>query len=149
MTANSQDAHDILQETNLRICRNYGTYDEDRPFLPWAKTVATYQVKTWRRKQSRERLVFDSDIFDTIAGQSEAPLEESDRRFAYLDYCMGKLPSLWRQVISMHYEEARPLQEIAREMRRTRNAVSLLLMRGRRALLECIQLAISEEEGGV
>jgi DNA-directed RNA polymerase specialized sigma24 family protein len=37
LTANSPDARDILQETNLKICKNAAKYDPTRPFIQMGK----------------------------------------------------------------------------------------------------------------
>ena len=49
----------MLQETNLDLWRKASTYDASRPFLPWVRTIAHYQVLTFRKKQSRSHLFFD------------------------------------------------------------------------------------------
>lgn len=49
---------DILQETNLILWRKAAEYDASKPFLPWARSIAWYQVKAATRNLSRDRLVF-------------------------------------------------------------------------------------------
>ena len=44
LTKDLQDVEDILQETNADIWSKADTYDPSRPFLPWAKTLAKFQV---------------------------------------------------------------------------------------------------------
>lgn len=147
LTANSQDARDILQETNLKICKNAAKYDPARPFIKWAKTLAFYEVKAHRTKRQRDRLVFEDDVFDIAAEQIEESSEalEIENNFMLLDKCIGKLPSILRNVVESRYREGCSLGAIAGRLSRSANAVKLLLIRARRALSDCVRLASAEE----
>ncbi len=39
-----EGAQDVLQETNLVLLEKAGEFDLSRPFLPWALTVARFQM---------------------------------------------------------------------------------------------------------
>jgi RNA polymerase sigma-70 factor (ECF subfamily) len=67
LTGSSADARDILQDTNLTIIKDAAHYRVGTPFLAWAKTLAYYQVLTYRKKKSRDRLVFDDEVFDRLS----------------------------------------------------------------------------------
>lgn len=75
LVGNAEDAKDILQETNQILWREAAKYDSNRPFLPWAKSVAWYQVKTFRTLKSRDRLVFDEELLARVAKSVD---EEAD-----------------------------------------------------------------------
>ncbi len=147
LTANSQDARDILQETNLKICKNAAKYDPERPFIKWAKTMAFYEVKAHRTKQQRDRLVFEDDVFDIASEQIEEASEalEIESNFMLLDRCIEKLPSALREVVESRYREGCSLGAIASRFGRSANAVTLLLIRARRALSDCVRLASAKE----
>jgi RNA polymerase sigma-70 factor (ECF subfamily) len=145
LTGNSQDAHDILQETNLRLCKEAAKYDPARPFIAWAKTLAVYEVMTYRKRQRRDRLVFDDDIFENIAAQAESQPDETECRLAVLETCVRKLPILLRSVVEARYFKGIAVHVIAQRLNRSSNAVSLLLMRARQFLAECIKRAVAQE----
>lgn len=147
LTANSQDARDILQETNLKICKNAAKYDPTRPFIKWAKTLAFYEVKAHRTKQQRDRLVFEDDVFDIASEQVEESSDalEIESNFKLLDRCIEKLPCTLREVVESRYREGCALGSIASRFGRSANAVKLLLIRARRALTDCVRLASAEE----
>ena len=65
LLGNCADERDILQETHLDLWRKAGTYDVERPFLPWARAIARYQVLTFRKRQNRVRLLFDEELLKT------------------------------------------------------------------------------------
>jgi len=143
LTANSQDAKDILQETNLKICRRAASYDPSRPFLKWAKTLAMYEVMTYRKKQHRDRLVFSDDVLTTVAEQVEDEGERAldlERHLVRLEACVENLPAVLREVVEFRYLNDHSLRAVAERVGRSTNAVALLLMRARRALAECVKL---------
>jgi len=147
LTANSQDARDILQETNLKICKNAGKYDPTRPFIKWAKTLAFYEVKAHRTKRQRDRLVFEDDVFEMASEQLEETNEALaiESNFMLLDKCIEKLPSTLREVVESRYREGCSLGAIASRFGRSANAVKLLLIRARHALSDCVHLSSAEE----
>lgn len=147
LTGRSQDARDILQETNLRICREAAKYDPSRPFLAWAKTIAVYEVMTYRKKQRRDRLVFDEDVFETIAAQTQSEEPEIDRNLGFLENCVKKLPARMRRVVEERYYGGLTVNKVADRMRCSPNAVSLILMRARQLLSDCVRLAAEKDRG--
>ncbi len=145
LTGNSQDARDILQDTNVRIWEEAERYDKNRPFMAWAKTMAVYEIMTYRKRKSRERLVFDDDVFASVVDQAETHPDATDAALAHLDGCVAKLPPTLRHVVEQRYMQAVSVKEVARELGRSATAVSLLLMRARQALAACVQQAMAKE----
>jgi len=143
LTANSQAARDVLQETNLKICRRAATYDPSRPFIGWAKRLAVYEVMTYRTRQRRDRLVFEDDVFENLVGQADSEQEslETERYLSFLEACIQKLPCTLRQVVEARYLKGSTVIRVAQELGRSSNAVSLLLLRARQALSDCVHLA--------
>ena len=146
LTANSQDARDILQETNLKICNRAAGYDPLRPFLGWAKTLAIYEVMTHRKKQRRDKLVFEDDVFENLAAQTGGESQEVERHLGFLEGCVHKLPPTLREVVEARYLKGCSVGLVAQQLGRSVNAVSLLLMRARQALSDCVRLAAEEAE---
>lgn len=145
LIGNLPDADDILQETNFRIFKESGDFDGSKSFASWARSIAFYEVKSWRQRQRRERLVFDNDVLETVAEEDRAQTKNLEARYVRLDGCLEKLPKEWRQIVNARYYQNRSVQEIADRLRKTPNAVSLVLMRARAALAECITKADANE----
>ena len=146
LLGDSADARDVLQETNLDLWRKASTYDEEQPFLPWARAIAYYQVLTFRKKQSRDRLLFDDELLETMAAQPSGEDEEQFARLsAFLKECRGRLNEFQRAVLAARYEERRSLGEIAQERRCSVPAVGMSLMRIREALGHCLRSKLAEE----
>ncbi len=71
LLAGQPDVADVLQETNRVLWRKADAYDPARPFLPWALTIARFEVLAHRKRQSRDRLVFDDGLLGQIAEEYE------------------------------------------------------------------------------
>ena len=71
MMAGASEVADVLQETNRVLWQKMGQYDASRPFLPWALRVAHFEVLAHRKRQSRDRLVFDDSLLGEIADEYE------------------------------------------------------------------------------
>ena len=132
-------ADDVLQETNLVLWRKAAEYDPAQPFLPWALTIALYQVKAARRDAGRDRHVFDDSLVEILAAEGrEAEPQAGDLERA-LEACLQELPEKQRQLILARYEPGSSVQNLAAERSQTPTALSLTLMRIRKALESCIE----------
>lgn len=132
-------AEDVLQETNLVLWRKAAEYDPAQPFLPWALTVALYQVKAARRDAGRDRHVFDDSLVELLAGEHlEADSRESDLEGA-LERCLRELPDQHRRLILARYTPGASVQDLAEQRNQTPTALSLTLLRIRKTLEACIE----------
>lgn len=147
----AEAAWDVLQETNMVLWRKAAEYDADRPFLPWAIGIAFNQVRAARTRLGRDRLVFHED--STLEALSADWLAEvgnqlpADVEIA-MDGCIERLPPRQREVVERHYKGGESLGAIARTLRRTANAVGVMLHRIRLALAQCIDKALDREPVG-
>lgn len=142
LVGDTQDAQDVLQETNLKLCRELGTYDPSRPFLPWAKRVAYYEVLSYRTRKSRDRLTLaDDSFFEQVAEDAENAFGDTDKDMAYLDACMRKLAAFARELVEARYIKGVAVSDLADARKCSPNAVSLILFKTRRALAQCIEKA--------
>lgn len=132
-------ADDVVQETNLVLWRKAAEYDPGRPFLPWALTIAWYQVKAARRDSGRDRHVFDDSLVETLAAEHPgADVSGADLASA-LEHCLGELSEKQRGLILARYAPGASVRHLAAERRQTPTALSLALMRIRKALETCIE----------
>lgn len=148
MAGNTADARELLQETNLALLKKATQYDRARPFRAWARSVAYYEVLTFRQKQRRERLVFNDDIFDRLSAtvmQEDEDEELKSMRQTALARCLDKLTPNQRNLINLRYNQDFSVGRLAQKMACTETAVSTLLYRIRRVLGECIRFEIAKE----
>ncbi len=142
----SDEAADVLQETNLKLCRAFYHYDVKKPFINWALTLARFEVMAWRSRQSRSRLILDNDVAEKVADAMEKMSIESERQLAALERCLQKLPQHQRNLIEERYQQGKTVREMAGLKGEPENALAAMLYRIRRILQECITTTLAKEE---
>jgi RNA polymerase sigma-70 factor (ECF subfamily) len=147
LVGNAEDAKDILQDVNVTLWKEADTYDFSRPFLPWAKAVAWYQVKTFRTLQARDRLVFDEALLERVAAEAEDLDDELQRKLAALEHCVEQLTPGQKLLLRQRYAQGRGVQELAVILGRSADAVSMLLYRIREKLAQCVERTLAKETG--
>jgi RNA polymerase sigma-70 factor (ECF subfamily) len=141
-----QEAADVLQETNLKLCREFHRYDASKPFVNWALTLARYEVMAWRTRQSRSRLVLDDDLVALVAAHFEAEPLRPEQELEALEKCLAHLPPRQRGIMEARYQKGETVRAMAARMGQPENALAALLYRIRRALHDCITAAMAKEE---
>lgn len=142
----TQDAHDLLQETNRQIIELEGQREGIVNVLAWAKRLAYFQVCTWRRKQTRERLVFDDALFEQVAAAVPEERPAASRRIHALNECLKKLPEKMRELFLARHVDNVPVHVLAGREGRSPDGVSVTLHRTRLALRDCIEKRLVLEQ---
>ena len=143
--ANGADVSDVLQETNRVLWKKAESYDFSRPFLPWAFRVAHFEVLAFRKRQNRDRLVFDEELLEKIS-EEYARQVPGGPEFSALEACLAKLTPEQRNLVESRYTQGQSVAQIAHTHGKAANAVSALLYRIRTLLAECIAKEGAEEE---
>ena len=131
-------SREIMQETNVVLLRKSHQLADGRNFEAWAYKVAFYEVKSYRRDQARERLLFDEPLLRQLASQAELTLSNLDERTAALEDCLKGLHSQQRELIVARYHDGEKVKALAQRFNRTANAVATQLFRIRQVLMDCI-----------
>lgn len=139
-----EGAQDVLQETNVVLLEKAGVYDSARPFIPWAMTFARFQVMAWRKRQVRDRLVLDDELFAALADRLMMDTAAPNRRLDAIESCLNKLEPEARQLVDARYVHGEAVQEIAERLGRSANVISVALFRIRKALLDCVKQTLAE-----
>ena len=143
MMAGAPTVADVLQETNRVLWKKAAEYDPARPFLPWAYRVAHFEVLAHRKRQSRDRLVFDEELMGLLA--DEYAQQSSSGALNALELCLQKLPVGQRELVESRYARGEAVADIAARDGKAANAVSALLYRIRGLLAECIEKTVANE----
>lgn len=138
------DADDVLQETNLVLWRKAAEYDSSRDFMPWALQIARIQSRSYLSKRQRLPLA-DSDLLDRIAAAAVAAQGKAEERRVALAGCLQKLPEKHRVLVASRYEPGASVNAIAAARDTQPKAVSEMLRRIRRTLLDCIERTLAAE----
>lgn len=134
----AQDLDDLVQETCLKLWREFDDYDPGRPFLPWAMRIAYFQVLRFRKTRSRDRLVFSDEMVELLAGEAPAAGQAAPLRAA-LDHCLGRLTPRAREVLLARYSEDATIAALAKERRQSVHALYRTLNQARAQLATCVR----------
>jgi RNA polymerase sigma-70 factor (ECF subfamily) len=102
-------------------------------------------VLAHRKRQSRDRLVFDDDLLGQIAEEYERQSARGGALQA-LEHCLQKLPAAQRELVDQRYLQGESVNDIASRQGRAANAVSALLYRIRTLLADCVDHTLAQDE---
>lgn len=138
--ANREQATEVLQETNLVLLMKKKEFIPGTDFIAWSCTVAHFQVLAFRKRQSRDRLVFDEGVMELLI-DSEPPdrQEAMEERRAALHQCVDRLNAQERFVLELRYGQGKSINDIAQGLCVSVNAMRIRLHRIRQLLLACVQ----------
>ena len=139
------DANDVLQEANFKLCRKWAEYDANQPFLRWAYAFARFEVMAFRKTKQRSRLVLDDELLATMAAELEESSEVAERRLKVLEDCIQRLNPRQRELIAARYGRGEPVQDIAARLSRPENAMAVLFYRLRKLLAVCAQSVLGRQ----
>jgi RNA polymerase sigma-70 factor, ECF subfamily len=140
LVPNLADAEQIAQETSVRLWEQFDEYDPSvAGFIVWARSIAYFQVLTFRKKVGRERLVFNSELVDALADRATVRSQRlAERQEALID-CLNKLPEHGREIIRLYYFFGMKLRAAAEHMGRSVAATEKAVVRIRRILKDCVE----------
>ena len=141
----TQNAEEVLQDTNVIIWSKYHQFDIKTNFFAWAAQIATYEILKFRQRQRRDKLRFSDEFVEAVSRDVLEHSEEFERRRAALDLCLQKLRAADRTLIHQRYRPGNRGKHVAADMGRPANSVYQSLGRIRRTLLECIQRRLAAE----
>ncbi|MBF0198971.1 MAG: sigma-70 family RNA polymerase sigma factor, partial [Planctomycetes bacterium] len=135
---NPDQANEVLQETNLVLCRKSSEFQPGTSFKAWSFRVASLQAMAFRQKQRREKLVFDESVFEELV--CESTNMDKDNEFEALQTCLNKLPEFQLELISKRYMDGLSIREVAKKMEKKETAITTTIYRIRKSLYNCMQL---------
>jgi len=141
---NSVVAQDLLQETNLTLCRKADDFEPGTNFNAWATRIARYHVLNYRRRLKREQAIFDTVLFEELCVLQEQRAEELGGYLDAMRECLQHLPASQRRLIQERYASDGSVSALASQQGKSVGAISQLLYRIRQSLLDCIYRKLQE-----
>ena len=143
---NRHDAEDLTQEAFIRAYKHLASYDQERPFGPWMRTLAANLCynKLKRIEVTQVALEDERDI-ETMSPTTnpENALEISQEHQA-LYQAIWELPHSQRITLELRHFQGLSYQEMAEVMKLPLNTVRSHLYRGRQKLAELLE-AVEDE----
>lgn len=131
-------ADEIAQETSIRLWKEFGQYRREMDFGVWARTIARYEVLSYRKRTHRDRLRFSQEFIDVVAERWETMSPELCRRLNALMDCMALLAEEQYTLIRLCYRDDRTIKQVAEDLGRPYPATYKALERARKVLHDCI-----------
>jgi len=135
----SPHVDDVLQETNVVLWQKRSQFDATREFLPWAFTIARYEVMHQRDRTKRDgRLVFSDELVNLLA--EDDPAEEGKEGLLIaLDKCIAKLTERQQRLIQERYKTGHSLERHAELTGEPGGRLRVALHRVRQFLKRCVE----------
>jgi RNA polymerase sigma-70 factor (ECF subfamily) len=138
---NRWDAEDLTQESFLRAYNNLTSYDLDRPFGPWIRTLTANLCynKLKRREPIQVPLEDEWDLRETNHFTSPEKTMEISQENQIIYQAIWKLPHQQRITLELRHFQGMSYQEMAETLDLPINTVRSHLYRGRRKLAELLK----------
>jgi RNA polymerase sigma-70 factor (ECF subfamily) len=139
-------AQDILQESNIVLCRKRSEFEPGTSFKAWALRIAYWQTMAHLKRVKRSGFVeLEPDVIDLVSQEAEEHLGDFEDRHTALRSCLQKLPPGDTSILLAHYRNGESIADLSGRLGRSRDALKQVLMRIRRALRACIERQLAQE----
>lgn len=134
---NVADAEDIVQETLIAIHLKRGTWDRERPFLPWLRAISRHKMVDNLRRRGRRIVIPIEEFAEVLA----APEPEESLPADALDRHLAQLPKGQEKVVRAISVDGMSIAETAQHLMMKEGAVRVALHRGLTALARAARRA--------
>ena len=140
---NRRDAEDLTQEAFLRAYNNLASFDQERPFGPWMRTLAANLCynKLNRRELDRVPLEDERDFHERDSASSPEKAFEISQDNQILYQALWELPYQYRIALELRHLQGLSYQEMAGALNLPLNTVRSHLYRGRQKLAEILEVS--------
>ena len=138
-------AEDVVQDTARLLWRKFDQFDPARPFWPWARQFAHFEVLKARKRLAVRERHFTDELVEQLAIERIAHEDTLARRREALAGCIEKLDAGSRDLLMQRYGREISLQALAELQGKSANALYLTLHRVRLRLVECVNRVLQLE----
>lgn len=145
LVVNRNDIEDIFQQTCMVLWKKWNQYDPVYDFAGWGCGIARNEVRNYLRTRRGVLRQFSDEAIEGISSEHLEMGRQLDVRHQALVDCLAKLPPRQRELVEKCYSDDNSIRSVAQSLRLTPTALYMKLHRIRRALLDCISLALRGE----
>jgi RNA polymerase sigma-70 factor, ECF subfamily len=146
LLGNYNDAQDAAQETLLALWRSFGSFQQGTDFYAWARRVAYHRVLTYRKQRRRQGIPSSESFLAAVEQTCAQQSDRLDKYLRHLDECVERLSDPDRELLEIRFQSPKTIKTIAEGLGRPANTVYKALARIYRALAQCLERAVSQEE---
>ena len=136
MVGSEEDAQELTQDTFLKAYQHLDSFNGGSSFSTWIYRIAYNTALSALRQKPSEVLAFDdkmwaslsdTEIDDSLDSEEEATIER-------LHHAIGQLSPEEQAIITLFYEEDKPISELAVILKQSENNIKVKLHRLRKKL---------------
>lgn len=114
MVKDHEDAHDVLQNTFLKIYKNIEQFKGESQLFSWMYRIATNEAITFLNKKAKHQKITSEDLQNQLIDNLESDVYfEGNEIQLKLQKAIATLPAKQQQVFNMKYFEDLKYREIA------------------------------------
>ena len=138
LMSNSEEAADIVQETNTVLWAKRNLFQIGTEFRAWAFQIARYELAEHRAERKRRGLCFSDALVDELALRAPRHAHADDDLMDELRRCVAQLTTMDRELLSRRYALQSTCEAIAKSLSRPIRWVHNTLSRIRQELRTCV-----------
>ncbi|WP_223701651.1 sigma-70 family RNA polymerase sigma factor [Sutcliffiella deserti] len=129
-------AEDVVQEVFIICYRQYDSLASITSFKSWIYRVTINKSKDVLKSSTIKKVIINPKLFRLFQAKEPSPEMDYIKRSEeeQLSLCVLALPLKYREVITLHYYEELPVEEISRILGLNRNTIKTRLHRARAKL---------------
>lgn len=114
MTGSQEDAEELTQDCFMKAFEHLASFNGNSSFSTWIYRIAYNTTLSALRKKRNEVLSFDDKLWNTISDtQIDDALDTDDEdRIQKLQKALSTLPADEQALVTLFYEEEKPISEI-------------------------------------
>jgi RNA polymerase sigma-70 factor, ECF subfamily len=140
------DADDIFQETSAVLWRKFGDFQAGTAFRKWAMSVASFEVRQFRRENAAKMLPLDDVFYDVVDRSLQEHAGRLDIYQAAMEACLQQLAPKNRALLSRRFEQDVTVSSLAAESGRSTWSVYRLLSKLYQTLYQCVTRRMATED---
>lgn len=136
MTNSPEDAEELTQDSFMKAFEHLSSFNGNSSFSTWIYRIAYNTTLSALRKKTNEVLSFDERLWNTVSDTEadEALNSEDEEQIQRLQEAISRLSPDEQALVSLFYEEDRPIAEIGYILHLTESNVKVKLHRIRKKL---------------
>ena len=136
MTGSPEDAEELTQDCFMKAFEHLSSFNGDSSFSTWIYRIAYNTTLSALRKKKNEMLAFDDKLWHTISDtQVDETLDSDDEeQIQKLQRALSALSTDEQALITLFYEEEKPISEICYILHLSESNVKVKLHRIRKKL---------------